>query len=45
MKAMVIYDSYFGNTEKIAKAIGHALGSQEEVEVLRVNYVKPEQFP
>jgi flavodoxin len=44
MKALVIYDSFFGNTEQIARAIGNALGSQGEVEVLRVGDVKPEQL-
>ena len=44
MKALVVYDSFFGNTEQIAQAIGRALGSPEEVEVLRVSNVKPEQL-
>jgi len=44
MKALVVYDSFFGNTEQIAQAIGRALGSPEEVEVLRVGNVKPEQL-
>jgi flavodoxin len=44
MKVLIIYDSSFGNTEQIAQAIGHALGSQEDVEVLRVGNVKPEQL-
>jgi len=44
MKALVVYDSVFGNTEQIAGAIGNALGSQEEVETLRVGDVKPEQL-
>ena len=26
MKALVVYDSFFGNTEKIACAIGDAIG-------------------
>ena len=37
MKALIIYDSFFGNTEQIAQAIGNVLGSQEEVETLRVS--------
>jgi flavodoxin len=41
MKALVVYDSVFGNTEQIAQAIGDALGSQEDVEILRVSNVKP----
>jgi len=48
MKAMVVYDSFFGNTEKIAQAItcaiGEALGSQEEVEVLRVGEASPDRW-
>lgn len=44
MKALVIYDSFYGNTEQIARAIGDALGSSAEVEVLKVGEVKPEQL-
>ena len=44
MKALVVYDSFFGNTEQIAQAIGNALGSQEDVQILRVSNVKPEQL-
>jgi flavodoxin I len=44
MKAMVVYDSGFGNTEKIAQAIGQALGPPEDVEIVRVGDVKPEQL-
>jgi flavodoxin len=44
MKAMVVYDSVFGNTEKIAQAIGHALGSPEDVEIVQVGNAKPEQL-
>jgi len=42
MKAMVIYDSVFGNTEKVAQAIGAALEAQAEVKVLKVGDVPPE---
>ncbi len=35
MKALVIYDSVFGNTEKIAQAIAEALRRQAEVELVR----------
>jgi flavodoxin len=41
MKALVVYDSVFGNTEKVAYAIRDSLGS--EVEALRVGDVKHEQ--
>ncbi len=37
MKTLVVYDSVYGNTEKIAKAIGDAVGG--EVKVLRVGDV------
>jgi len=40
MKALVIYDSMYGNTEKVAQAMGTALGAQ----VLRVGDVKPEHL-
>jgi flavodoxin len=44
MNTLIIYDSFFGNTEKIAQAIGNSLGSKENVETLRVSEVKPEQL-
>ena len=44
MKVLIVYDSFFGNTEKIAQAIGSALGGPPDVEVLRVGAVKPEQL-
>ena len=44
MKALVVYDSFFGNTEQIARAIGNALGAAEEVEVRRLADLRPEQL-
>ena len=44
MKVLVIYDSVFGNTEKIARVIANALGSQVPVEILQANKVAPEQL-
>ena len=44
MKAMVAYDSAYGNTEQVAQAIGAALGTQGEVEVLRVGDARPERL-
>lgn len=44
MKALVVYDSFYGNTEQIARAIGEGLGSQDDVPVLRVGDVGPEQL-
>jgi flavodoxin I len=42
MKALVIYDSVYGNTEKIARAIGGALSG--EVKVLRVSEISPSEL-
>jgi len=42
MKALVIYDSVFGNTEKVAQAIGTLLGDQ--VPVVKVGGVTPDQM-
>ena len=44
MKGLIVYDSLYGNTEKIADAIGEALGNREECMVMRVGNVKPDQF-
>jgi flavodoxin I len=44
MKAMVVYDSAYGNTEKIAQAIGQGLGSPEDVEVVQVGNVESQQL-
>lgn len=44
MKVMIIYDSVFGNTEQIARAIGNRLRSQGDVGTFRVSNVKLEQL-
>ncbi len=44
MKTLVVYDSFFGNTEKIAQAIGGALGLRGQVQVLRVANADPAQL-
>ncbi len=44
MKALVVYDSVYGNTEQIAQAIGDGLGTEGDVQVLRASDVKPEQL-
>ena len=48
MKAMVVYDSQFGNTELIAQAIGaaigEALGASEPVETRRAGDTRPEDL-
>ncbi len=42
MKALIVYDSVYGNTEKIAKAIGGAITG--EVKVLRVDEANPSKL-
>ena len=44
MKALVVYGSMYGNTEKVARAIGQALGSPDDVEVVAADGVRPEQL-
>jgi flavodoxin len=48
MKAMVVYDSRYGNTERIAHAIGaglsDALGAAVSVAVVDVSVAQPEQL-
>jgi flavodoxin len=44
MNALVIYDSAFGNTAKIAQTIGDALGPAGEVAIRQVAAVEPEQL-
>ena len=42
MKALIVYDSVYGNTEKIAEAIGGAVAG--EVRVLRVSEANPSEL-
>ena len=44
MKALVVFDSVFGNTGQIARAIGEALGTPDEVETVQVGDVRTEQL-
>lgn len=44
MKALVVYDSFFGNTEKIAKAVAGVFDPQTQVEIVRASEVKPGQL-
>ena len=41
MKSLVIYDSLYGNTEQIAKAIADALGTPETVTLRHVGDIQP----
>ena len=49
MKAMVIYDSQFGNTAQVAQAIAEAIrrapGGPEDVELRHVGDVQADQLP
>lgn len=44
MKVLIIYDSFFGNTEQVAQAMATALSRQAEVTAYRVGEVTPEQL-
>ena len=44
IKALIVYDSYFNNTEQIARAIGDGLREEADVEICRVGDAKPEQL-
>jgi flavodoxin len=44
MEVLVVYDSFFGNTERIAQSICNALGRLEDVGILRVGDVRPEKL-
>ncbi|MHB8855644.1 MAG: flavodoxin family protein [Bellilinea sp.] len=44
MKALVIFESVYGNTEKVARAIGAGLAAAGEVQVVSAAGVKPEQL-
>jgi flavodoxin len=43
MKTLIVYDSFFGCTEKIAQAIGESL-EKHEAFVVRISDLKPEQL-
>ena len=44
MKTLIIYDSRFGNTEKIARAIGEAITLLGEVKVVKVGDANPSEL-
>ena len=44
MKVMIVYDSFFGNTEQIARAIAGALGPPEEVGIFKVGELPEESL-
>lgn len=44
MKCLVVYDSKFGNTETLAKAMAEALAARDEARALRVTEARPEDL-
>jgi flavodoxin len=44
MRILVVYDSVFGNTEKIAQAIAEALGAQGPADILHVSKAAPDRL-
>ena len=44
MKILVVFDSVFGNTEKVARAIAEGLEVRASVELLRAGEVQPGQL-
>jgi flavodoxin len=43
MKALILFESFFGNTEAVAHTIADCLSTKAEVRIARVNEVIPEQ--
>jgi len=41
MKSLIVYDSQFGNTKKVAEAIGGVLGKSGRVFLIRASNVQP----
>jgi len=44
MKALIVYDSIYGNTEKIARAIAEAITPPDEVKLLRAGEANPSEL-
>jgi flavodoxin I len=44
MKALVVYDSVYGNTEKIARAIAEAITPSGEVKIVRASEADPSEM-
>jgi flavodoxin I len=43
-KALIVYDSVYGNTEKIARAIAEAITPSDEVKILRAGEANPSEL-
>jgi len=44
MKALIVYDSVYGNTEKIARAVAEAITPSAEVKVLQAGEANPSEL-
>jgi flavodoxin I len=44
VKSIIIYDSQYGNTEKVARVIAELLGQQGEITLLKVGEARLEMF-
>ncbi len=44
MKASIVYDSVYGNTEKIARAVAEAITPSYEVKIVRVGEANPSEL-
>jgi len=44
MKALIVYDSVYGNTEKIARAIAEAITPSNEVKVVQAGEANPSEL-
>ena len=44
MKSLVVFDSMYGNTEKVAQAIAAALGGKQNARAVKVSDVTPEDL-
>ena len=44
MKALIVYDSVYGNTEKIARAVAEAITPSYEVKVLQAGEANPSEL-
>jgi flavodoxin I len=44
MKALIVYDSVYGNTEKIARAIAEAISPSGEVKVVQAGEASPSEL-
>jgi flavodoxin I len=44
MKALIVYDSYFGNTQKVAESIFKTFGSKDNVSLKKADEIQLEQL-